>query len=69
MTLDRPGIDLVQGVTDANGYIAVYGAHNGETLSAQKDGVSGSMTVSCSPGPAVCGSPPRADDRTCALCA
>ena len=51
--LDRPGIDLTQGVTDANGQITVYGAHNGETLSAQKDGASGSMPISCGAGPAV----------------
>ena len=50
--LDRTDVDLVQGLTDDDGRIDVYGAHNGEMLWAETDGGSASMMVSCSPGAA-----------------
>ncbi|MGD8465977.1 MAG: hypothetical protein PVI09_19125, partial [Anaerolineae bacterium] len=48
--LDRPGTlpDIKQGRTDKAGEIVIYGAHNGDTLRARKDGASASATLSCS---------------------
>jgi len=47
--LDRPSPqpDLKQGKTDKNGEIAIYGAHNSDTVRAQISGSSASATVSC----------------------
>jgi hypothetical protein len=44
--------DLSEGVTDNAGHITVWGARNGDVLWAQKGNSTGSMPVSCSPGPA-----------------
>nr|MBC7245537.1 VCBS repeat-containing protein [Chloroflexota bacterium] len=51
--IDRLGPDLEQGKTNASGQIVVYGAHDGETVRASKDGASGSMTVDCVPAQAM----------------
>ena len=50
--IDRSGPDLGQGKTDANGYIEIIGAHDGETVRAQLGDASGHYHVACSPGSA-----------------
>ncbi len=64
MWLDRasPLADILQGKTDSNGEIVIYGAHNGDTARAQISGASASTTVSCTAATKASGGAPEKAD-------
>jgi len=58
--------DLLQGVTNKEGRIDVYGAKNGDTLRVQKGNIVGTIPVVCTAGPAALAESPGADGAAAA---